>query len=530
MFASRALGIALCIIALTSSQLFRFPYITPKFIAFSIFVFFASVFCFLQPIKLVFPKIKNIGWLLFLLSICLVGSAFSQVPGERVTGFIHICMSILLIIATLAFARIEKTNTFIREFISVQIPFLIFMFSVLAYKAFFTDKSPAPFFHGFNIAGGFVAIATLQLYFWGEESKRLFVKRTSYAFIILGIILILHFQARAALLGLLAALLFSTHIKYNFFKLFSHTAIKKHHKITLITLITLGLLLSCGAAFIFFQKGLESMAIRFSFWGNTLCLIRDYPWGIGPGAFEYVFQAYNGRCFLGQEISEAQLIDHPHNMFLEFIAEIGLVGFLLLAVFFYLIYKDFFKFKTKKSLEYKWINSSLLLILSNALFEFPQGTAYSLFYLSVLLGVLCASTKNTQELPSYFKSIHLAFSFLVASIFLIKGASIILTVRADIKDNYVMACSLDKENWRACYRVASKHIQEKNFDEAEKLIENLAKKFEGHHPLLALKGEYAEAQGDLKTACKFYKEYDNRFAKKSLLSKYILEKCTEPNP
>jgi O-antigen ligase len=83
--------------------------------------------------------------------------------------------------------------------------------------------------------------------------------------------------------------------------------------------------------------GVESMIDRFAadgllrdgrprYWGMTLRMIGDFPvFGVGLGGFGEVFRAYDT---LGLEYD----LVHAHNDYLEFLADLGIVGFGLLAV------------------------------------------------------------------------------------------------------------------------------------------------------------------------------------------------------
>ncbi|MDX8380290.1 MAG: O-antigen ligase family protein [Gallionella sp.] len=58
----------------------------------------------------------------------------------------------------------------------------------------------------------------------------------------------------------------------------------------------------------------------------SLEIVRDFPWfGTGGGTFYFSFQSY-------RPMSVLQIYDHPHNDYVEFACDSGLVGFLLLAV------------------------------------------------------------------------------------------------------------------------------------------------------------------------------------------------------
>ena len=75
-----------------------------------------------------------------------------------------------------------------------------------------------------------------------------------------------------------------------------------------------------------FHPHLESSsALRIAIWDSTLYIIRDYWFtGIGWGAFPFVYPAYD--YFLG---ANQTTIYHAHNLFLQFLAEVGVIGFLI---------------------------------------------------------------------------------------------------------------------------------------------------------------------------------------------------------
>jgi O-antigen ligase/tetratricopeptide (TPR) repeat protein len=73
--------------------------------------------------------------------------------------------------------------------------------------------------------------------------------------------------------------------------------------------------------------GSESRDFRPQTWGDTIDMIMDAPLlGHGPGNYRYAFPEHRKR-FRGQRI----VTGHPHNEYLELIADYGLVGFVLFA-------------------------------------------------------------------------------------------------------------------------------------------------------------------------------------------------------
>jgi len=59
-------------------------------------------------------------------------------------------------------------------------------------------------------------------------------------------------------------------------------------------------------------------------WSNTTGIIGDFPvFGSGLGTFEALYPAY-------EESSTPPLFEHAHNDYLEYLAELGVVGFVML--------------------------------------------------------------------------------------------------------------------------------------------------------------------------------------------------------
>lgn len=78
-----------------------------------------------------------------------------------------------------------------------------------------------------------------------------------------------------------------------------------------------------------FTMGDTSESMRVGIWVSTIAMISDHPFaGIGWGAYQYVYPQYN------YYVADANIIIyHAHNIYLNYAAEIGIVG--ALAFFWY---------------------------------------------------------------------------------------------------------------------------------------------------------------------------------------------------
>ena len=74
-----------------------------------------------------------------------------------------------------------------------------------------------------------------------------------------------------------------------------------------------------------------SVAMRLDMWSSAVLMIADHPFfGIGWGSFKYVYPVYN------ELIQDAGIvIFHAHNMYLNILAETGIIGFSAFMSFFF---------------------------------------------------------------------------------------------------------------------------------------------------------------------------------------------------
>lgn len=82
---------------------------------------------------------------------------------------------------------------------------------------------------------------------------------------------------------------------------------------------------------------------RFPIWADSLHLIAAYPiFGVGLGGYEDAFYKY-------QTAGVDRVFDYAHNDYLELLAELGILGFLLLAGFVFLVFRSAVRAAARRS-------------------------------------------------------------------------------------------------------------------------------------------------------------------------------------
>ncbi|MHC4187356.1 MAG: O-antigen ligase family protein [Planctomycetota bacterium] len=176
--------------------------------------------------------------------------------------------------------------------------------------------------------------------------------------------------------------------------------LKKHRK----AIFTVVLIFAVLAGFFIVSYGLthdrlpggNSMLVRWQYWTSTAKMIADYPLtGVGPGNFSFYFTHYK---YPGAIESVAD----PHNLFLSFLAQYGLLGLLAILLLLFIPLtkvivaaqsplsmktvhneKPFKKF----ALPYILVTSILLLFVRSLLIPAASGNAEVIVLLYILFAL-----------------------------------------------------------------------------------------------------------------------------------------------
>ena len=196
---------------------------------------------------------------------------------------------------------------------------------------------------------------------------------------------------------------------------------------------------------------------RIAIWRNTIAMIKDHPFlGVGLGNHKIYYPLYNHAVLKDSIFSlETQLIN-VHNDFLQFIAELGLVGFPFLAWLGFLIDKKYFRpcwrwrnesYETRLTLLGAY--AAMAGIVVSSCFGFPLQMAVPPFYLAALLGVMQVFTATPTEKTLILSSPRLP---LYLGITVLLGATAIggHSYRAILADKHALAAKgfARSHNWK----------------------------------------------------------------------------------
>ncbi len=131
---------------------------------------------------------------------------------------------------------------------------------------------------------------------------------------------------------------------------------------------------------------------RIEFWRNSLEIIRDNPIiGTGLGSFGVAYTRYD-------DWNGALRVEHAHNDYLEILATTGIVGFLIVAAFIFLLFRRGLQTISNTNNPYRrGIAAGALAgcfgILVHSLFDFPLQTNANMFFFLICAALATVPVK-----------------------------------------------------------------------------------------------------------------------------------------
>ena len=183
---------------------------------------------------------------------------------------------------------------------------------------------------------------------------------------------------------------------------------------------------------------------RINFWKSTLLMIKENPYGIGSNEFEFKFLPYKA---LFQQVNSETIEKSPHNEYLRFLCEEGIIVFLLGIILILSLLKKLLKVEKKDFYTDFFISIGVYYAIQS-FFQFPLELPFPFYFISILLAFFFYHfypMRITQRIPIVFPIIavvlytKLAFSFSLADYYV--GTAF------DNSKKMKIATQLDPHNW-----------------------------------------------------------------------------------
>lgn len=365
------------------------------------------------------------------------------------------------------------------------------------------------FFGYANITAQFVAISLLLLLGLGlpkPRSERLvtgLVAATALAYLVL-------LRGRSVLIGfaLAAGLSFFLRLRKGAFRvgwLLAGIAA------TLVLFVGFQMLrgksLGEAASLRIFAEKSSMFEYRFDVWKQTLRMIEENPLGVGADRFEFKFVPYHR---FGTTLSSTSLALSPHNEFLRYPAEDG-VPLALAYLALLLLFLRAWARRSSESSRFLLLPLGLFYALE-MLFQFPWQTGFPVFFGAVAFGAMAAEAWTGEWRPKE----RVGGALLVALLFgQFVGTAEAFLIRSFENsrdpDRLAAACSLGRNNWRACMQRAHFDTGKGDYASARRYIEGELDRSPWNYHAWRRYAALLQRQGDRLGACFYMWRYADLF-------------------
>lgn len=379
------------------------------------FLGFLNVFFLITSIRkeIVSNKLINLLFLLIFFSIISLINSINL--AESVLSVFKL-LSIVVTVYCLS-RSFQNNKNYIEDF--VKFIFLILCFEVIytLYNYYSIDQIKD--FTGISMnrnISSFSILIKVPIVFYLKESRKLSSLKFLLFMLELGIVLSLFLLESRAAIGLILLIYFTQIITS--FK--SKRKLLSYSLIFAISLFFLNINTSTDSKMVNKNSDLlnslktdESLQRRLEFIKIGSQLFKEYPiFGSGIGTWKINSRNIKYRSDNSNEVSY-----YAHNDFIQFLVEIGILGFLTYALIFILIIKEIFKSWRYHKL-YKYLIIIFIIIFIDTLINFPfHRPQESILIFSFFTFVISKSTKKVSHRP-----ILIYLMLIILSVFSIWGS------------------------------------------------------------------------------------------------------------
>lgn len=266
-----------------------------------------------------------------------------------------------------------------------------------------------------------------------------------------------------------------------------------------------------------FTKG-SMISWRKDIWSRSLPMIKDFPFGTGPFRYEFTYMPYLKG---GIAISELNSPDNPHNEFLRYAIEDGIVFspiyFLALVIIFV------------GSASYLSVPLLMLigLYLSEMFFQFIWMCPYPFVVGTILIGY-CLSKREIQEIEFLLekKTMRYALQTTLGIVFFLS-----ILARFTETSNHLgfvsISCGLVPLHWRACLQKARIEVKRGDLNAARHTVLNVLELDPWNFAAIRHMANIAFLQKRSIEGCFYLWKHEDLFGFKSSLTDDYVRNCSE---
>ncbi len=502
------------------------PYTTIKwiFVLFSINIF---IFLFLLYSKyIVLPHLPKISLYLIGLIVLIMGinSYIHEVPlfsYENIRRLLFWGVSIFFL--NFFYEQKEQGFVIIEKIISLSLT----VFLCLAFYQYILHSHIPPYitFGNINLSAEFVGFSLVFPFGMVMRTWRESKKSPLLNLLIAATLAYLYFTfCRSITIAVAIMIIFSIYINKNSFQ-----EIIKIISITALFIIIIYKITELLHPSLSIAAPAKSFSFRWLLYLDVIQMIMDNPLGVGLGQFEFASLPYLANLF--PEHNETIIFLSPHNEFLHYLSEEGVI---LSILFFLLGTSVLFNFlKDIKLIFIRYPEFPLfsIVLFTQSLFQFPLIEPLPYCIIAMMLGYCFSLIKQDYVICKLTKSLR---STLLGGHFLV---FIILTfyfsseyISSNFPNNEALnkkACSSVSRNWYACLNVASSYIKKANYSQAEAYALRTLKWQPFNHQGIKTLGFISLYQGRREKACKLFEIYNSFFQNKTSLRQVINQECSD---
>ena len=202
-------------------------------------------------------------------------------------------------------------------------------------------------------------------------------------------------------------------------------------------------------------------SVRIAIWSNTLHMIKGHwLWGVGINNWSIIYPLYHQSAMVDNSVNRHSQHKYAHNDYLQLLAELGVVGYMLILIVIYYVLQALVElWRSKKALA---LSASCVLVGTAviALFSFPLNRLNTLYFVIIWVAIIFSQSASysTIALP---RTLYIRRKQMVLVTIVVAVAALVVhsrwyiaernmreVVRANYKQQYQLANQLALVSYR----------------------------------------------------------------------------------